>query len=93
MTSNNRPQYSGPPQPIIELTLEQDLKMRQIEDALKHRATSKEDIITVFLALQRQTFVLGNNMTNLLKEWNKPQDQPTTEEVLSNLGITFETKD
>ena len=87
------PQYSGPPPPIIELTLEQDLKMRQIEDALKHRETTKEDIITVFIALQRQCFVLGNNMTNLLKEWNKPQDHRTTEEVLSNLGITFEIKD
>jgi hypothetical protein len=67
--------------------------MRQIEDALKSKETSKEDIITIFLALQRQCFVLGNNMTNLLKEWNKPQDQHITEEVLSNLGITFGTKD
>ena len=37
--------------------------MRQIEDALQ--TADKEDIITVFLALQRQTFVLGNNMSNL----------------------------
>ena len=93
MTQSNMPQYSGPPPPIIELTLEQDLKMRQIEDALKHRETTKEDIITVFIALQRQCFVLGNNMTNLLKEWNKPQDLTITEEVLSNLGISLETKD
>ena len=93
MTQSNTPQYSGPPAPIIELTLEQDLRMRQIEDALRHPSTQKEDIITVFIALQRQAFMLGNNMTNLLKEWNKPQDLHITKEDLSNLGITFETKD
>ena len=53
--------------PIFELTMEQQFKMRQIEDSLQ--TANKEDIITVFLALQRQTFVLGNNMTNLLKHW------------------------
>jgi len=47
--------------------MEQQFKMRQIEDSLQ--TASKEDIITVFLALQRQCFVLGNNMTNLLKNW------------------------
>ena len=71
--------------------MEQQFKMRQIEDALEK--ADKEDIIIVFLALQRQCFVLGNNMTNLLKNWNKPQDQATTEEVLSKFGISFETKD
>lgn len=59
--------------------MEQDLKMRQLKDALENPETSKEDIITVFLALQRQAFVLGNNMKQLLKEWhNLP---PTTPEV------------
>ena len=53
--------------PIIELTLEQDLKMRQIEDALKH--ADREDIITVYLALQRQCYVLGNNISQLVKQW------------------------
>ena len=85
------PQYSGPPPPITELTLEQDLKMRQITDALEH--ASREDLITVFLALQRQCYILGNNMSNLLKEWNKPQDLSITSEALSNLGISYETKD
>ena len=87
------PQYSGPPAPITELTLEQDLRMRQIEDALRHPSTEKEDIITVFVALQRQAFMLGNNMTNLLKEWNKPQDLHITEEELLSLGIISEIKD
>ena len=71
--------------------MEQQFKMRQIEDALQK--ADKEDIITIFLALQRQCFVLGNNMTNLLKNWNKPQDPTTTAEALSKFGISFETKD
>jgi len=43
--------------------------MRQIKDALENPKASKEDIITVFLALQRQNFCLTNNLTNLLKQW------------------------
>lgn len=41
--------------------------MRQIEDALPN--ASKEDLITVYLALQRQCFVLGNNVKQLLQKW------------------------
>ena len=58
---------SIPPMPIVELTVEQQFKMRQIEDALQ--TASKEDIITVFLALQRQCYVLGNNVSQLVKLW------------------------
>ena len=72
--------------------MEQEFKMRQIEDAIRGDI-DKEDLITVFLALQRQCFVLGNNMSNLLKQWNKPQDLLTTDEVLSKFGISSETKD
>ena len=75
MTSNQKQLDIGPPMPITALTLEQDLKMRQIEDALKH--AQKEDIITVYLALQRQCFVLGNNITQLVKTW--PSHLSTTE--------------
>ena len=69
--------------------------MRQIEDALKNEESSKEDIITVFLALQKQNFILSNSLTNLLKNWPKPtQLDPTTiDEVLSKFGISSETKD
>jgi hypothetical protein len=49
--------------------MEQQFKMRRIEDALNNPDTTKEDMITVFLALQRQCFVLGNNMNQLLKQW------------------------
>ena len=63
--------------------MEQEFKMKQIEDALRHPETRKEDIITIFLALQRQCFVLGNSMSNLVKKWPTPtsQVQATTNEA------------
>jgi hypothetical protein len=75
--------------------MEQQFKMRQIEDALRHPDSPKEDIITVFLALQKQCFILGNSLTNLVKNWPKPTqlDPSTIEEVLSKFGISSETKD
>lgn len=95
MTSTPSPSSFGPPPPITDLTFEQDFKMRQIEDALNKPTTTKEDIITVFLALQRQNFVLSNSLTNLVKKWPIPtQLDPTTiDEVLSRFGISSETKD
>jgi len=66
--------------------------MRQIEDAIRSNSIDREDMIVVFLALQRQCYVLGNNMSNLIKHWNTTPPT-TTEEVLSKLGITSETKD
>jgi hypothetical protein len=92
MSSTNNRSF-GPPPPITELTLEQDFKIRQIEDALNRPDTRKDDIITIFMALQRQNFVLANNIRQLVSEWNNPKDHSITDEVLSNLGITFETKD
>ena len=50
--------------------MEQDLKMRMLEDKLEtvyHE--HKKDVITLFLALQRQNFVLGNSLTNLIEHW------------------------
>ncbi len=41
--------------------------MRQMTDGVEK--ASKEDLITILLALQRQCFVLGNNMTNLLNHY------------------------
>ena len=74
--------------------MEQQFKLKQIEDALRHPEAHKEDIITIFLALQRQCFVLGNSMSNLVKKWPTPipQVQPTTNEEASKSGISFETK-
>jgi hypothetical protein len=55
----------------MELTIEQQFKLRQIEDLMKE--ANKEDIITVYLALQKQNFCLANTVTNLVKKWpNRP---------------------
>ena len=90
MTSQNQNlSYGAPPPPITSLTIEQDFKMRRLEDMLPK--ADREDLITVFVALQRQNFILGNNLTQLLQNWNKP-DQTTTNEVLSKYGTSFETK-
>ena len=71
--------------PVIELTMEQSFKMRQIEDALKNPEVSKEDLITVFVAMQHQNFVLSNNIKQLLAQW---QIHPsTTPEDPSKYGI------
>ena len=57
--------------------MEQDLKMRRLNDLLPD--AEKDDIITVFLALQKQNFVLSNTVSNLVKKW--PNHPPTTPEV------------
>ena len=95
MTSPTNASNYGPPPPVVELTMEQQFKMRQIEDALRHPDSPKEDIITVFLALQKQCFILGNSLNNLLKQWPRPTqlDPDTIDEVLSKFGISSETKD
>ena len=55
--------------------MEQDLKMRRLNDLLPD--ATKEDIITVFLALQKQNFVLSNTVSNLVKKW--PTNAPSVE--------------
>ena len=84
MTQQNRKSSFGLPQPITELTIEQDLKMRILKDKLNENYDShKEDVITLFLALQKQNFVLGNSLSNLLKKWT------TIEEEASKSGTLF----
>ena len=55
--------------------MEQAFKLRRLEDMLPK--AGKEDIITLFMALQRQNFALSNTVTNLVKQW--PNHQTTTE--------------
>jgi hypothetical protein len=44
--------------------------MRLLEDRLEAiYHDNKKDVITLFLALQRQNFVLGNSITNLIDNW------------------------
>jgi hypothetical protein len=73
--------------------MEQDFKLKQIELALKE--AHKDDIITVFMALQHQCFVLSNNVSQLVKLWPAPTitDPDTIKEVISQFGSLFETKD
>ena len=61
--------------------------MRILEDRLNETYHDhKKDIILLFLALQKQNFVLGNSLHNLLKKWT------TIEEEALRFGISSETK-
>jgi hypothetical protein len=66
-SSTNDSSHGVPPPPIIELTLEQQFQLKKIEGLLEE--ASREDIITVFMALQEQVYVLSNNVANLVKKW------------------------
>ena len=72
--------------PVLELTMEQEFSYRRIADLLPE--AQKEDIITIYLALQKQNYCLANTVKNLLKEW--PIHPNTTGEGLSKFGILFE---
>jgi hypothetical protein len=61
--------------------------MRRLEDLLPK--ADKEDIITLFMALQRQNFALANTVSNLVKQW--PIHLSTTPEAPSNAGTSSET--
>ena len=91
MTSTKSNRNSGPPPPITKLTLEQDLKLRQLELKLNSGEFDIKDFTTIFVALQHQNFVLSNSLTNLVHKW--PKDQRITNEVIPMFGILLETKD
>jgi hypothetical protein len=61
----------------MEMTVEQQFKMRRLNDLLPE--SRKEDIITVLLALQHQNFCLTNTVSNLVKQW--PIAQSTMDQV------------
>ena len=68
--------------------MEQEFKLRRLDDLLPEAA--REDLITVFMALQRQNYVLSNTVSNLVKQW--PTFHPTiTPEDQSNAGMQSET--
>ena len=51
--------------------MEQQFKLRRLEDLLPQ--AEKADLITIYLALQRQNYCLANTLTNLVKKWpNRP---------------------
>jgi hypothetical protein len=68
--------------PVVELTMEQQFRMAQIEAALKKPEVSKDDLITVFVALQHQNMVLGNNIKQLLNQWPTSPQAITPEDQL-----------
>jgi hypothetical protein len=72
--------------------MEQDFQFRKIQDLLPE--ASKEDLITVFLALQKQNYCLSNTIKKLLAEWPIHPTHPTiTPEEISKFGTLFEIKD
>ena len=75
--------------------MEQQFKLKQIEDALRHKDTKLEDVITIFMALQHQNFVLTNTVSNLVQKWPTVSSQvlPTTKEGTLKFGTLSETKD
>ena len=62
----------------MEVTMEQEFKLRQLADLLE--TADKKDIITVYLALQKQNFCLANTVTNLVKKWPQRPLLTTPEE-------------
>ena len=93
MTSKQKNPYPGLPAPITKLTMEQDLKLRLLYDGITNPETKKEDIVTVFMALQEQNFVLANSLTNLVHKWPKPPPVPAiTSGELSKFGTLYVIK-
>ena len=83
--------YIGiPPPPITELTMEQEFKLRRMDDLLPE--ADKADIITLLMALQHQNFCLCNTVSNLVKKW-PTSHPPITQEVPWKRGTLYESKD
>jgi|TARA_B100000035_G_scaffold313807_2_gene328390 hypothetical protein len=59
------------PPPILTLTMEQQLKLRVLEDAVK--SSPREDVELLTHSLQKQVFMLQNTLSNLVKTgtWNE----------------------
>ena len=75
--------------PVMELTMEQEFQYRRITDLLPQ--AQKDDIITIYLALQKQNYCLSNTIKKLLAEW--PIHPSTTREEVLKFGTLFEIKD
>jgi hypothetical protein len=78
--------------PVMELTMEQEFAYRRLEDLLPE--ADKADLITVFMALQKQNYCLTNTIKKLLAEWPiHPTNPATTSEEPSKFGILLEIRD
>ena len=84
---------SGVPKPITTITMEQDLQMRVLFDAITQNDPTRDDLNTLIMSLQHQNYVLSNSMMNLVKKWPTtnptPEDQTTTKEVKPRFGTLF----
>ena len=69
--------------PTLKLTLEQEFKLRRMKDLLDK--CPKEEMIDLFLQLQKTNFILTNNIGQLLDQWNLP---PTTTEETFKSGTS-----
>ena len=89
MTSKTTDPYYGlPPMPVTEITLEQEFKLKRMADLLQK--CPPEEMIKLFLELQKTNFILTNNISQLLIEW--PITHPlTTPEDQLNAGMQSET--
>ena len=67
MIPRNKHPNSGHPKKPLLLTMEQQFKMRVIEDNLRKHYDKKEYVVTVFLALQIQNFALTNALKDLIE--------------------------
>ena len=76
----------------MEMTMEQEFNYRRLADLLPE--ASKDDIITIFMALQKQNYCLSNTIKKLLAEWPiHPTHPTTTQGEISKFGILLEIKD
>lgn len=56
------------PYPDLELTMEQQFKLRQFADAADQ--APREFLIKACCELQKQNFMLNNTIINLVKNWD-----------------------
>jgi hypothetical protein len=70
--------------------MEQEFQMKKLELRLNSGEVKYEDLVTVFLAMQHQNFVLSNSITNLIDKW--PQVPPIINEELSMFGILLDNR-
>jgi hypothetical protein len=74
------------------LTLEQEFRLKQIQEAINQPGVRIEDLKTLYLALTRQNYALTNSIKQLLKEW-PTTSQATTAGGMLKYGISLETND
>ena len=58
-----------PPLPLMDLTIEQEFRLKQTETQMEF--VSKVDLIEIAVALLRHNMVCTNNIANLVKHWPK----------------------